>query len=70
MAFTPTNEQKQIFNFFENGKGHGMIDAVAGSGKTSTIVYGIDYIDKSNKILFCAFNKKIQEEINLKTIKK
>ncbi len=70
MAFKPTSEQNQIFDFFKNGQGNGMIDAVAGSGKTSTIVSGIDYIDKTKKILFCAFNKKIQEEINLKTTAK
>lgn len=70
MTFEPTFEQKKIFAFFENENGHGMIDAVAGSGKTSTIVSGIDFISKSNKILFCAFNKKIQEEINHKTITK
>ena len=70
MPFKPTFEQEQIFNFFENGKGNGMIDAVAGSGKTSTIVRGIDYINKCNRILFCAFNKKIQEEINQKTFLK
>lgn len=60
----PTLEQKQIFQFFKIGKGHGMIDAVAGSGKTSTIVEGIKHIDSNKKILFCAFNKKIQQEIN------
>ncbi|MFV8327478.1 UvrD-helicase domain-containing protein [Flavobacterium sp. ZS1P14] len=70
MPFKPTLEQEQIFDFFKNGKENGMIDAVAGSGKTSTIVNGIDYIDKKSKILFCAFNKKIQEEINKKTINK
>ncbi len=52
MSFKPTSEQEQIFTFFKNGNGHGMIDAVAGSGKTSTIVLGIDYIDKKSKILF------------------
>lgn len=67
MPFKPTSEQKQIFNFFEKGIGHGMIDAVAGSGKTSTIINGLNYIDKKNQVLFCAFNKKIQEEINQKT---
>lgn len=67
MPFIPTSEQKQIFNFFEKGTGHGMIDAVAGSGKTSTIVYGIDCVDSNKKILFCAFNKKIQEEIEKRT---
>ncbi|MEE1964314.1 ATP-dependent helicase [Allomuricauda taeanensis] len=68
MSFTPTPQQKQIFEFFQNGKGHGMIDAVAGSGKTTTIIKGIDYIDKNTSILFCAFNKKIQLEIHKKTI--
>jgi superfamily I DNA/RNA helicase len=67
MPFIPTDEQKKIFNFFEKGKGNGMIDAVAGSGKTSTIIEGINFIDNKENILFCAFNKKIQEEINKKT---
>lgn len=67
MSFIPTNQQKKIFEFFRNGKGHGMIDAVAGSGKTTTIINGIDYIDKKLLILFCAFNKKIQLEIQKKT---
>ena len=70
MSFKPTLEQQEIFDFFQNGIGNGMIDAVAGSGKTSTIIKGIDYIDKSKSILFCAFNKKIQEEINNKTKEK
>ena len=68
MYFKPTVEQEKIFNFFQSGKGHGMIDAVAGSGKTTTIVQGIEYFDKSKSILFCAFNKKIQLEIHKKTI--
>lgn len=70
MTLKPTREQEQIFNFFEKGKGHGMMDAVAGSGKTSTIVNGIDFINKNTQILFCAFNKKIQEEIHGKTREK
>ncbi|WP_207555600.1 UvrD-helicase domain-containing protein [Tenacibaculum maritimum] len=67
MSFEPTFEQKKIFDFFKKGRGNGMIDAVAGSGKTSTIIEGIKYINKRERILFCAFNKKIQEEINKKT---
>lgn len=70
MSFKPTQEQEQIFEFFQNGKGNGMIDAVAGSGKTSTIIKGLDYIHSTNRILFCAFNKKIQEEIHQKTKEK
>ncbi|WP_430408788.1 UvrD-helicase domain-containing protein [Kordia sp.] len=67
MPFNPTKEQELIFNFFHKGKGHGMIDAVAGSGKTTTIIQGISYIDSNKQILFCAFNKKIQLEIHKKT---
>lgn len=67
MSFNPTQEQLHIFDFFQNGTGNGMIDAVAGSGKTSTIIKGIDYISSTKRILFCAFNKKIQEEIAAKT---
>lgn len=67
MIFEPTYEQKLIFDFFENENGHGMIDAVAGSGKTSTLINGIKFIPSNNRILFCAFNKKIQQEILNKT---
>lgn len=69
MSFIPTREQEEIFNFFKKSNENGMIDAVAGSGKTSTIIKGIDYIPNNNSILFCAFNKKIQEEIKQKTKK-
>lgn len=64
--FIPTVEQKKIFNFFSVENKHGIIDAVAGSGKTSTLIEGIKYIPLNKKILFCAFNKKIQTEISNK----
>ena len=61
MQFTP--EQTQIFNFVEKGTGNGIIDAVAGAGKTTTIIECASYIPLDVKILFCAFNKAISEEI-------
>ncbi|ARN78242.1 hypothetical protein BST97_09695 [Nonlabens spongiae] len=67
MIKTPTKQQQIIFDFIEKGNSHGMIDAVAGSGKTSTLINGLKLIDTNNKVLFCAFNKKIQEEISSKT---
>ena len=61
-----TSEQKNIFHFIKNGTGHGIIDAVAGAGKTTTIMECAKYaIDKSG-VLFCAFNKSIQSEISKK----
>lgn len=37
--------------------------ARAGSGKTTTIVEAMKYAPRGAKVLFCAFNKKIQQEL-------
>jgi hypothetical protein len=36
--FTWANDQNDVFTFTETGEGHGVVEAVAGSGKTTTIV--------------------------------
>ncbi len=58
-----TNEQKVIFHFVENEKSHGIIDAVAGAGKTTTIMECARYIENKSTILFCAFNTSIASVI-------
>jgi superfamily I DNA/RNA helicase len=58
-----TVEQKNIFEFIKTGKGHGIIDAVAGAGKTTTIMECAKYVVDKTDVLFCAFNKSIQSEI-------
>jgi len=58
-----TDEQKNIFAFIANGKGHGIINAVAGAGKTTTIMECAKYAADQTSVLFCAFNKSIQTEI-------
>jgi len=58
-----TNEQKDIFEFIRNGTEHGIIDAVAGAGKTTTIMECTKYAEDKTSVLFCAFNKSIQSEI-------
>ena len=63
-----TKEQKHIFEFVKNGTGHGIIDAVAGAGKTTTIMECAKYVKDTSDILFCAFNKSIQLEIDKKFI--
>lgn len=60
---TPTPEQEKIYNFIKFDSNHGIIDAVAGSGKTTTIIDSIGYVDKNKSLLFCAFNKSIRDEI-------
>lgn len=67
---TPTTEQEKIYNFIKFDTQHGIIDAVAGSGKTSTIIESISYVDKSKELLFCAFNKSIRDEISERISKK
>lgn len=55
--------QKDIFRDINKGKGHTVVIARAGSGKTSTIVEGFKYIPKGKKTLMVAFNKAIADEL-------
>lgn len=62
-----TTEQINIFQFVESGIGNGIIDAVAGAGKTTTIMECARYVrGQSQHALFCAFNKSIAKEITQK----
>lgn len=65
-----TVEQQAIFNFVRDGNGHGIIDAVAGAGKTTTIIECASYVQNKNSVLFCAFNNSIANEIARKFYKK
>src|SRR5690606_30136961 len=67
---TPTPEQEKIYNFIKLDSNHGIIDAVAGSGKTTTIIESIGFVDKNKSLLFCAFNKSIRDEIQDRVSKK
>lgn len=58
-----STQQQAVFNWFETGVGHLVVRARAGTGKTTTIVEGINRAPEA-KILLCAFNKRIAEELN------
>lgn len=66
MAFEPTEAQKKIYEFVESGSGNGIIDAVAGAGKTTTLMGCVDHIKNPHDALFCAFNRSIRKEIQHK----
>ena len=68
MNFTP--EQNHIFDFVRGGEGHGIIDAVAGAGKTTTIMECTRFAKDPAKVLFCAFNNSIAREIGQKFIER
>ena len=65
MSFTPSTYQQQIFDFIKNQSGNLLINAKAGSGKTTSIIESLKYIDTENlDVLFLAFNKSIKKEID------
>ena len=54
--------QVGIFDWIQTGRGHGTVNAVAGSGKTTTLVAACERL--TGKALFCAFNKHIEQELS------
>jgi len=64
MIKNPSKYQADIFDWFENPVGSIAVDAKAGSGKTSTLVHGLNLMPKNaDRKLFAAFNKSIVEEL-------
>lgn len=62
----PSEYQEKIFDFIKNGVGNAVIEAKAGSGKTTTMVEGIKYVPANQNALFVAFNKSICQELEKK----
>lgn len=61
--FEPSKYQKAIYDFIKNGKGNLVVEAAAGSGKTTTLIKSLDFIDESKNILLVAFNRDIVAEL-------
>jgi len=66
MSHTPSKYQVAVYDHITNDKGNAVIDAVAGSGKSTTIVEALKLIPKNKTVLFLAFNKAIVEELKIK----
>lgn len=66
LGFTPSPYQAKVFDFVRHGTGNGVISAVAGSGKTKTIVNAMKLVPKAKKCLFIAFNNSIVDELHEK----
>src|SRR6476620_11560067 len=58
--------QKSIFSFVETGVGNAVVEAVAGSGKSTTIVEAMKCVNGSS--IFLAFNKSIADELKAKGV--
>ena len=65
--FQLSSYQQDIVDFVKFQKGNLLVDAKAGSGKTSTLIMLADELTKcGNKCLFLSFNKHIVEELKEK----
>ena len=67
-AFLPSPQQSTFFDWILNGDGSCVLEAVAGSGKTTTLIHALELMNGS--IFFGAYNKKIAEEIKARAPKK
>jgi len=72
--FVPSVYQQAIGDFVKDYVGfcesrnmpvkkNGVVEAVAGSGKTTTLVWVLQFTDKNGKVVFLAFNKHIADEL-------
>jgi DNA helicase II / ATP-dependent DNA helicase PcrA len=61
--FHPSKYQKAVFEFITKGEGNAVVEAVAGSGKTTTIVKALDLTSTDSAVAFLAFNKHIADEL-------
>ena len=61
--FVPSPYQQAIYDFITNGSGNAVVSAVAGSGKTTTLINAINLIPQEKNVIFLAFNKSIAGEI-------
>ncbi len=67
-AFKASPQQQHFFDWVQHGTGSCVLEAVAGSGKTTTLIKALELMDGS--IFFGAYNKKIAEEIAAKAPKR
>jgi superfamily I DNA/RNA helicase len=62
--FQPSRYQQAIFDFITQGTGNAVIEAVAGSGKSTTILQAQALIPRAASVAFLAFNKDIATVLN------
>jgi len=64
MIFQASDQQMDLFRWVRDGERHAMVKALAGTGKTTTIIEAIRYMQGS--VALVAYNKKIAEELQAK----
>ena len=67
IEYTPSRYQQAIYDYIEHESGNLVVEAAAGSGKTTTLIKCVTLIPNNKRILLCAFNKDIVGELKKKT---
>lgn len=64
--FKPSPYQQKFLTWVRDGKGSAVVVAVAGSGKTTTIIQGLAQIPEGRSVRMLAFNTTIASELKAK----
>jgi len=62
-SFTPSLYQEAIFEFVRHGAGNAVIEAVAGSGKSTTLLKALGLLPPTTSAAFLAFNREIARHL-------
>ena len=68
MAFTPSPQQQAFFDWIDNGSGNLILEAVAGAGKTTTLLEGTRRMHGT--VLFMAYGNAAAKDIRTKADEK
>src|SRR4051812_27974484 len=63
-VFVPSAQQAAVLDWVSRGRGSAFVEAVAGAGKTTTLIEVLKLTKGS--VAFAAYNKKIADEIKEK----
>lgn len=66
-TYKPSPQQQAFFDWILDGSGNLILQAVAGAGKTTTLIQGLSRMEGS--VFFGAYNRKIADEIKAKASK-
>lgn len=62
-TFVPSHYQTAIFDWVQHGSGNAVVEATAGSGKTTVLVKALELTPPDAKCAFVAFNKAIADTL-------
>lgn len=66
MNFEPSSHQKNFFRWVYTGNGSAILTAVAGSGKTTSIINALPLIKEDKHVQLLAFNTAIAKELSVR----